>query len=82
MNLLVSDEIKIKILNKLGDGEERTISTLRKEIGAVNYISVKKSCCFLEKIGLIKLDFKNVGTKKFIFIKITDLGKSIVKKIN
>ena len=64
MELLLSDEIKIKMLKKLQDEKERTINSLREEIGAVNYNSVKKNCLFLEKIGFIKTDVKSVKNEK------------------
>jgi len=79
--LLISDLIKIKIIRALKGGKEYTLNSLRNEIGAVNFESVKRSCIFLEKLGILELDVKNQKKNKYIFVKLTDLGDKIASTI-
>lgn len=80
MVLLQSDKIKLKILNTLYQSTNPiTLNGLRKRIGAINYISVKRSCHFLELFGLIKVEEKPIEGRKYYFITITQRGSKILE---
>lgn len=76
-DLITSDLIKLKIIQALKGRKEYTLNGLRKEIGAVNFESVKRSCLFLEKLGILKMDVKNLKKNTYIFVRLTDLGEHI-----
>src|SRR3989344_8363711 len=82
MSLLQSDEIKIKILKELKKSDNAlTLNGIRKRIGAVNYVSVKRSCEFLELFGFIKVEQKLIEKKKYNFITLTKKGKTSIDDI-
>ena len=82
MSLLQSDEIKIKILKELKKSDNAlTLNGIRKRIGAVNYVSVKRSCEFLELFGLIKVEQKFIENKKYNFIILSKKGQTLVEEI-
>ncbi len=55
MNLLISDEKKIEILEVLSDGKVHTFYHLSKAV-RTNYETVKKNCGFLELLDLVKIN--------------------------
>lgn len=82
MGLLQSDEIKIKILNELKrSANALTLNGIRKRIGAVNYVSVKRSCEFLELFGLINVEQKFIENKKYNFITLTKKGRLLLEEM-
>ncbi len=80
-HLITSDVIKLKIIQALKGRKEYTLNGLRKEIGAVNFESVKRSCAFLEKLGIVRMDVKNLKNNTYIFVKLTDLGEHIAANV-
>jgi len=82
MVLLQSDEMKVRILKELKKNDNAlTLNGIRKRIGAVNYVSVKRSCEFLELFGFIKVEQKLIEKKKYNFITLTKKGKTSVEDI-
>jgi predicted transcriptional regulator len=81
MGLLAADELKIRVLKRLVKSPELTLNQLRVETGSVNFVSVKRSCQFLERAGLIRIEQRPVGRRKYSWAKITDLGRQVVRTI-
>ena len=81
VDLLAADDTKIRILRHLYRSPELTLNQLRVDTGSVNFVSVKRSCLFLEKIGLIVIEERPVGRRKYSWARLTDTGKSVVKQL-
>ena len=84
MNLLISDEKKIEILEVLSDGKVHTFYHLSKAVGT-NYETVKKNCRFLELLDLVKINRVNKensasGVASYR-VKITQDGLKILKNV-
>ncbi len=84
MNLLISDEKKIEILEVLSDGKVHTFYHLSKAV-RTNYETVKKNCRFLELLDLVKINRVNKensasGVASYR-VKITQDGLKILKNV-
>ncbi len=84
MNLLISDEKKIEILEVLPDGKVYTFYHLSKAV-RTNYETVKKNCGFLELLDLVKInrvDKENSASGVASYrVKITQDGLKILKNV-
>ena len=81
MKPLQSDETKLRILRQLRNSKELTLNRLRHEIGSVNFVTVKRACLFLKRIGLVEMESRPVGSRKYIWVKLTELGENIARKL-
>ncbi len=81
MKHLQSDEMKVRILKYLRGGKEVTLNKLRAEIGSVNFVSVKRGCLFLERIGILKMESRPVGDRHYIWVHLTEVGEVLSKKL-
>jgi len=81
MDLLRADQAKIRILKHLLIKEEMTLNELREAVGGVNFVSVKRSCTFLEKLGIVQIERRPVGKRRYSWVRLTDAGKSLAVKI-
>jgi len=81
VKILQSDETKLRILKALRGCQEMTLNRIRTEIGSVNFVSVKRACLFLEKINLLRLESRPVGDRHYIWVRLTDLGEGVAKKL-
>jgi DNA-binding HxlR family transcriptional regulator len=81
MALLESDEMKLRVLKQLAKSKELTLNALRRNIGSVNFESVKRSCEFLEKIGLVEFDAKTVGKREYYWVRLTESGRAVAKRL-
>lgn len=84
MNLLISDEKKIEILEVLSDGKVHTFYHLSKAV-RTNYETVNKNCRFLELLDLVKINGVNKensasGVASYR-VKITQDGLKILKNV-
>ena len=84
MDLLISDEKKIEILEVLSDGKVHTFYHLSKAV-RTNYETVKKNCRFLELLDLVKINRVNKensasGVASYR-VKITQDGLKILKNV-
>lgn len=81
MDLLISDQVKLEIIDSLHKKGELSMNRLRENSSTTNYKTIKRSSKFLEIIGLIKINKKNVGSQEYSFIKLTEFGEEIAKKM-
>ncbi len=84
MNLLISDEKKIEILEVLSDGKVHTFYHISKAV-RTNYETVKKNCRFLELLDLVKINRVNKensasGVASYR-VKLTQDGLKILKNV-
>ncbi|HTP54878.1 MAG TPA: hypothetical protein VML94_08000 [Thermoplasmata archaeon] len=82
MGLLAADELKIRVIKRLVRASELTLNQLRVDTGFVNFQSLKRSCLFLEKLGVITIEQRPVGRRRYSWARITDLGKIVVKQLH
>ncbi len=81
MKLLESDENKIRILKQLRGGKDLTLNALRQEVGSVNFVSIKRACLFLKRVGLIEMESRRAGTREYIWVRLTEMGEGVTRKI-
>ncbi len=79
MGISKSDELKLEILKKLSEnGREMSINSLRAVLGGPNYYAVKNNCDFLELLGYIKNEKKEIGSVDYNFISLTEKGRDLI----
>ena len=81
MNLLQGDETKIRILKQLRGSKELTLNALRNRIGSVNFVSVKRACLFLRRLGLVEMDSRRAGEREYIWVSLTEIGEALARKL-
>ncbi len=81
MDLLQSDKAKIRILMTILRSGEMTLNKLRGEIGLVNFVSVKRACLFLEHLGLLSLESKPAGNRRYVWVRLTKLGEDVARAL-
>src|SRR5437867_11158242 len=81
MDLLRSDETKIRILKQLRGSKELTLNALRNRIGSVNFVSVKRACLFLRRLSLIEMDSRRAGEREYIWVRLTEVGETLTRKL-
>lgn len=82
MEMLESDKMKLRILEYLFNQEEAvSLNTLKKGAMAMNYRSVQRNCDFMDLMGLIKIEKKNIANVSVNLVTITSSGKKAVEKV-
>jgi predicted ArsR family transcriptional regulator len=81
VDLLDNDRIKLRVLKQLLKSKELTMNAVRNELGPANYHAVRRACAFLETIGLVETEARAVGGRKYVWVRLTDLGVSVAKKL-
>ncbi len=81
MKYLQSDETKVRIIKHLRGSKGLTLNRLRTEIGSVNFVSVKRACLFLERLGILNMESRPVGERHYIWVRLTDLGEMMARKL-
>jgi predicted transcriptional regulator len=80
MDLLESDRIKLRIIRELAKENSRSISGLAKALG-VNYDSVRRSCTFLELIGIVEIVAQGEGVTATRRVELTMAGSEAATRI-
>jgi len=82
MDLLKSDEIKIRILKTIDDNKWHSFYDIQKKCN-INYIMLKKHIQFMEMLNLVevmKIEPEQSSTGKGSYkVKITNKGKDLLK---
>src|SRR5437867_11507265 len=75
MDLLQSDETKIRILKPLRGSKELTLNALRNRIGCVNFESVKRADLFLRRLRLMEVRSRLAAEAECIWVRLTEVGE-------
>ena len=81
MDILHSDRIRLEILRALRQHGEMTVNGLKTRTRTPSYAAVKKACNFLRALGLVRLEEKVAGSRRYLYVRLTDIGERVADSL-